>query len=229
LSKFIVGLSALLAVLAISAAASGTVKRLITGRDIANGSIGSVDITNHTIAAKDLKTSLVRSLRGRRGLRGARGARGAIGATGATGAAGATGTAGANAFDKVPSGKTIHGVVGLDVDADSAAKDWGVLASMSMPGTAVLGDGDVFVNVSTWTDLGGNTAPTTTDSDPGCTGTIATPTAPAAKVCIYVDHADNADDLKGYGVDSNQGFKLNFTNLGIGDSFVDAVWAYTAP
>jgi hypothetical protein len=57
----------------------------------------------------------------------------------------------------------------------------------------------------------------------------SSPTAPAGIVCIYVSHADNAADLFGYGVESDQGFKLNFTNTGTGDSFVEAVWAYRAP
>ncbi|MDQ2910296.1 MAG: hypothetical protein M3R39_04670 [Actinomycetota bacterium] len=125
-------------------------------------------------------------------------------------------------------------MVGLDVDANNPGGDWGTLQTMGMPGSAKLTDGDVSVNILHWedTDCGGspclNTPPTTSDNDVPCTGTPAAPTAPAGKVCIYVLHSDNVDDLFGYGVGSNQGFKLNFTNvLGTGDAFVDATWAYT--
>lgn len=99
-------------------------------------------------------------------------------------------------------------------------------------GPAVLGDDDVYVSVAHWTALpsSGNTAPTTTDTNAGCDwdGTNF-PTAAPGKVCIYVLHSTNAQDLFGYGVGSDQGFKLNFTNVTTGDSFVDAVWAYEAP
>ena len=102
--------------------------------------------------------------------------------------------------------------------------------SMPMPATAVLEDDDVHVDVTTWVPLEPGDVQPTTDDDPTlCAGTVAGPTAPPGQVCIYVQHADNAGDLFGYGVNSDQGFKLNFTNLGAGDSFVDAVWAYTAP
>ena len=97
-------------------------------------------------------------------------------------------------------------------------------------GPEVLDDDDVYVSIAHWDDLGGNTAPTTTDTNAGCdwdgTGFA---TAFPGKVCIYVIHSTNAQDLFGYGVGSDQGFKLNFTNVATGDSFVDAVWAYQAP
>jgi collagen triple helix repeat protein len=230
-------LSGLALVLAITAGASGTVQRLITGRQIKNNSITSADIKNFTIVRKDLNKRLAATFRGPRGIRGPAGARGAVGATGAkgaTGAAGAAGTNGLSAFNQVPAGVTIHGVVGLDVDTTMSGGDWGTLETMGMPGSAELGDGDVSVNIAHWEDTDcsgtpcGNTQPTLSDNDVSCTGTPAAPTAPSGKVCIYVLHSNNADDFFGYGVGSNQGFKLNFTNTPApGDSFVDATWAYT--
>ncbi len=214
-------------VLAVTAGASGTVQRLITGRDIKDNSIASADIKNNTIVRKDLNRRLAASFRGPRGVRGPVGARGATGAKGATGAAGAAGVNGASAFNTVPAGVTIRGVVGLDIDATGTAGDWGTLETMGMPAAVALDDAHVAINILGWVDLGSNTAPTTTDTDSGCTGSPANPTAPSGKVCIYVLHSDNAQDLFGYGVDSKQGFKLNFTNVAIGDSFVDATWAYT--
>jgi hypothetical protein len=219
-------------VLAVTASASGTVQRLITGRSILDNSITSADIKNNTIVRKDLNNRLAASLHGSRGARGTagvRGARGATGAKGVTGAAGANGAPGASALSTVPAGVTIHGVVGLDVDAAGAGGDWGTLETMGMPGAAALDDAHVIINILGWTKVNPtDTPPTTTDNDNvACSGTPANPTAPSGTVCIYVVHSDNAQDLFGYGVDSKQGFKLNFTNVVIGDSFVDATWAYT--
>lgn len=224
-------------------------KALITGADVKNGSLTGVDVRNGSLGAAELSGAARASLRGARGPQGARGSQGPAGPAGPQGPAGPAGAtgpqglagsqgpqgpqgdAGFSAFEVVPSGFTITGVVGLDVHATAAAGDWGILETMPMPGTAVLADADVAISIANWTDIGpGNTPPTTTDLNAGCTwnGT-GIPTAPAGKVCIYVVHADNAADLFGYGVESDQGFKLNFTNTGAGDSFVDAVWAYTAP
>jgi hypothetical protein len=134
----------------------------------------------------------------------------------------------------VPSGDTIRGAVGGDFNAESALGDWGTVVSLPLQARNALSDDDVFVNVSLWQSGNGQTQPTTTDTDPGCNGTIANPTAPAGKVCIYVAGGDNAQDLNGYSVvpgtgGSPFGFKLAWTNTGTGDTFIDGVWAYTAP
>jgi hypothetical protein len=97
-------------------------------------------------------------------------------------------------FGTVPSGRTMRGAVGGDVDAAQAAGDWGVITSLPMKASEGLSDDDVFVNVAGWTDAGGQTQPTTTDTNAGCTGSPANPTAPAGKVCIYVAGGDNAAD-----------------------------------
>jgi hypothetical protein len=85
----------------------------------------------------------------------------------------------------------------------------------------------VFVNVAGWQDAGGQTAPTTTDTDVGSTGNPANRTAPAGKVCIYVSGADHAFNLNGYsvlfGTGANPyGFKLKWDASTAGDTFVDA-------
>jgi hypothetical protein len=134
----------------------------------------------------------------------------------------------------VPSGKTIQGAIGGDFASETTGGDWGVIASLPLKARNDLTDADVFVNVSTWQNAGGQTAPTTTDTDAGCTGTVANPTAPPGKVCIYVAGGDNALDLFGYSVvpgagGSPYGFKLNWTSPTTGDTYIDAAWAYTAP
>jgi hypothetical protein len=241
MKKTVFALGALALVLAIVATATGQVRGLITGRDIRNGSITSADIRNNsvtsadiknrTILARDLKRSLIRSLRGQRGPRGPAGQAGFAGPAGSAGPAGATGPAGpagpkgdagASAFNPVPSGQTIRGVIGLHVHAGTPDSDWGVLMTMPMPATAVLGDDDVHI---------GHLAPLSGESpaeQSACTGTVAL-TAPAGQVCIYVQDSANATGLVGEGVNSDQGFKLKFTSPGTGESFVDAIWVYTAP
>ena len=60
----------------------------------ASGLMSGSRIKNHSIPAKKLTRSAVKSLRGQRGPRGPRGSRGLAGPRGATGATGATGPAG---------------------------------------------------------------------------------------------------------------------------------------
>ena len=89
---------ALVAVLGLTATASGTVQGLITGKQIAPHSITSLHMANGTIQAHDLSSGLVASLKGKTGATGAKGEAGAPGgrvtparrATRATGATPAT-------------------------------------------------------------------------------------------------------------------------------------------
>ena len=226
MKKIAFALGAVALVLMIVATATGQVRGLITGRDIKNNSVASADIKNRTILARDLKRSLVRSLRGQRGLRGRTGQAGFAGPAGPAGPKGDKGDkgdAGVSALNAVPSGQTIHGVIGLDVHAETAGSDSGVLMTMPMRAAAVLTDGDV--HIAHLAPLSGETA----GEQAACTGTVAGPTAPPGQVCIYVQDSTNAAGLLGEGVNSDQGFKLKFTSPGTGDSFVDAVWVYTAP
>jgi hypothetical protein len=149
---------------------------------------------------------------------------------------GPKGEAGASALNPVPSGKTIRGVVGGDFHAyDAMARVFAVDVTLPIPAANALGNDDVYVNVAGWQNDGvGQTAPTTTDTSPGCTGTPANPTAPPGKVCIYVSIADNAFNVRGGSVlagagASPYGFKLKWDSTLDGDTLVDATWAYTAP
>jgi hypothetical protein len=167
---------------------------------------------------------------------GPTGPAGATGARGPTGAAGPAGPRGLSALDELPSGETIHGVVGGDFHAyDGSASDFGVDVTFPIPAPLGVSDDDVFVNVDSWQGSAGQTAPTTTDTDPvGCDGTPEDPTAGPGEVCIYVSGADHAFNVAGYSVlfgtgASPYGFKLKWDASQPGDTFVDATWAYTAP
>lgn len=93
--KWVWALVALVAVLGVTAAASGSVQNLITGKQIKAHSITSVHMANHTLQAHDLSAGLIRSLKGQAGATGAQGPKGDAGPTGPQGAKGETGPAGA--------------------------------------------------------------------------------------------------------------------------------------
>jgi hypothetical protein len=149
-------------------------------------------------------------------------------------------------------GVTLRGAIGGDFPATTTGPStdcpnncsWAGYASLPFPATHELTDADVLVDVSSWV-CGDNpcdqTQPVADSSEAAsaatCTGTAAAPTAPAGKVCIYVAGGDNAEDVAGYGVipgsssGSKYGFKLHWVSTGPGNSnntFIDAVWAYTA-
>jgi hypothetical protein len=192
-------------------------------------------------------------LRGLRGATGLTGPKGDIGATGAAGATGAPGVPGAKGdkgdkgdrgdpgplLETLPSGKTLRGAVGADFDAAAAIGDWGAIATLQFPAPVALGDADVYIDVDGWTSGDdGQVKPEPADDEADgntvCTGSPETPTAPAGKVCVYVAGGDNAIEVSGYSVrpgadKSPYGFKLAWTNKNVGDTFIDAVWAYTAP
>jgi hypothetical protein len=190
-------------------------KGAVTKSKIRANAITSSKVKNRSLLAKDFKAGQLPK--------------------GPKGDKGDKGDAGASALQPVPSHQTIRGAVGADFHAfDSTASDFGVDVTLPMPARNALSDADVFVNVTGWQNAGGQTQPTTTDTSAGCTGTPASPTAPAGKVCIYVSGADHAFNLSGYSVlagtgASPYGFKLKWDASQTGDTFVDATWAYTAP
>jgi hypothetical protein len=127
------------------------------------------------------------------------------------------------------------GAIGGDfnVGEGDAVSDWGVIVTMPMQARDALGDDDVYVTAARWSGSGGQTSPTTTDGSANCTGTLAAPTAPPGKVCVYIAGGDNADDVNGWSIipdegKSRFGFKLGWTATETGDTFIDAVWVYQA-
>jgi hypothetical protein len=72
------------------------------------------------------------------------------------------------------------------------------------------------------------------DADPTCTGTLAQPTAPPGKVCIYLGATDGIDIDSTSGRAStlaSQAFQILIPGSGnVGDRmYMDVTWAYTAP
>jgi hypothetical protein len=190
----------------------------VSAAKIKRNAVSSPKVRNRSLLAKDFKPGHLP--RGPKGPKGDKGDKG---------------DPGVSAPNPVPSGRTIRGAVGgnFHVYPTSDPSDFGIDVTLQMPAANPLGDDQVFVNVAGWQGTPGQT-PTTTDTDPGCTGTPANPTAPAGKVCIYVSGANNAVNLGGHAVlfgagATPYGFKLKWATSAVGDTFVDATWAYTAP
>ena len=203
----------------------------ITNSDIATGAVNSRTILDAGIFNRDIHTAAVNS----RAI--------SDGGVGYVDIASSAKNTLQNA--SIRSGVTVRGVVGGDFEgiAPTGAGnpcenncDWGVDESLPFPAPVGLNDSHVLVDTSLCgTDCPGITPDSTeSTSDAVCTGTIALPTAPAGVVCIYVAGSGNAVELVGFSVlpgtgASKYGFKLGWVSQTSDDTFVDAVWAYTAP
>jgi hypothetical protein len=218
-----------------------------TGTAVAvQSKITSAQIKDGTIKLKDLSPAARKALlsdigpAGPQGATGATGAKGATGTKGATGATGATGQAGTSIFDggSIPSGKTITGAWGGRYIASIAGmqqNSYLLSVSFPLPAPVALVDSNV--------QFGANTAGPVGDADPTCTGSVASPTAPSGKVCIYVNEGPNGtrsnSTLTGFklsaaGVNTDAdryGFEVRMVDAGTvpGTVRAEGTWAYTAP
>jgi hypothetical protein len=216
-------------VLALTAGAGAASTIWVTGANVKNNSLTGADIRNGSLTQADLKVRSIGVTRLSTYVQSQ------LMKAATPGPAGPAGAAGASAYDTVPSGKTIHGVVGFGQTTTAGNEDMEIDQQLSMPAAAALKDSDVYVSLSGMAAPGtGQIAPTTTDTNAGCTGTAQNPTAPAGKVCVYVVDGANAANVQGSGLGANgspYGFKLSWQSQTAsgGRSYVDAVYAYTAP
>jgi len=218
-----------------------------TGTAIAaNQLITSAEIKNRTIKMKDLSRALRKAVlagvgpTGPKGPDGAKGAAGRTGPSGATGATGVTGADGTSLFDAatIPSGTTIRGAWGgryIAAIAGNQQNSYLLSYSFPLPAPVALKDSNV--------QFGANTAGPVGDADPACTGSVAEPTAPAGKVCIYSNEGPNGtrsnSTLTGFklsaaGVNTEAdryGFEVRMVDAGTvpGTVRAEGTWAYTAP
>ncbi len=105
-AKFVAALAVVFAVVAGTAAAGPAAKKLLTGKDIKDGSIGIVDLSSKTRVG----------LKGARGPAGPQGNNGASGAKGDTGPAGSTGPAGPTGATGTQGAQGAQGAQGLKGD-----------------------------------------------------------------------------------------------------------------
>lgn len=207
--------------------------------------VTSAQIKDGTVKLKDLNPAARKALlgvgpAGPKGADGATGPTGAAGAKGATGATGTAGAAGASVFDggTIPSAKTITGAWGgryITAVAGNQQNSYLLSIGFPLPAPVKLKDSDV--------QFGANTAGPVGDADPACTGSVANPTAPAGKVCIYVNEGPNGtrsnSTLTGFklsaaGVNTDAdryGFMVRIVDAGTvpGTLRAEGTWAYTAP
>jgi hypothetical protein len=175
------------------------------------------------------------------GTTGAVGAPGAQGPQGPQGPAGAAGARGASAFEPIPSGKTVYGVMGL---TDQAIANETIYVYASLPALApapIIADNVIIkANETLLSVCSGMSclSPRQQAAQSLCPGTSSVPLAVPGVVCIYpvvVRGAMTNGSLFGYdlytenGTSPRSGFAINYTNTTVGTTYFEAVWAYTAP
>lgn len=181
----------------------------------------------------------LQGIQGVKGDKGDQGVAGSQGPQGLQGLQGPKGDRGQSAFDTLPSGTTIRGVISRLAP----------VVSFPAPLPQGISNSDVKIAVTATFDAAHGCAALTdclTSSelakDVNCTGTVALPTAPPGKVCIYpltIAHANGDGQIASgaFPVSSGSptsiyGFRLSggapFFSGGAGVT-VEATWAYTAP
>ena len=250
--------------------AIGAVVIACTSSAVAATQITGGQIKNGSIELKDLNKNARKALRGAQGPqgpqgpagpagpqgpagdRGAEGPRGLQGLKGETGETGLKGDKG-NTGDKgdkgddgtslfnattIPSGQTVRGAWGgryLAAIAGNQQNNYLLSYSFPLKAPQKLRDSDV--------QFGANTAGPVGDADAACTGSVANPTAPPGKVCIYSNEGPNGtrsnSTLTGFklsaaGVNTDAdayGFMVRLVDAGTVPGLVRAegTWAYTAP
>jgi hypothetical protein len=136
-----------------------------------------------------------------------------------------------SALHPLPSWTTVHGVIGLGDTATAGNQHRDIEQQLPIAAPVALKDADVYTSLNGFTSSGGIT-PTTADKNAGRTGSVTAPTAPAGKVCVYIAAGQNSAGIQGLGVGpagSPYGFKLSWDSQVAGRTFVEAVYAYTAP
>lgn len=126
----------------------------------------------------------------------------------------------------IPPGTTVRGVWG-DIQYTGNTRLY-VTSGVSFPAEAPIPLTDSDVNFAA-------SDPLAKDGDPSCTGSYTEPTAPAGKVCIYVDEYSRpggTTESRGYA--SPRGNRFGFYINHKGTPGVDLTggwgsWAYTAP
>jgi hypothetical protein len=194
--------------LAIATAGTATAAKLITGKQIQNGSIAMKDLS------KDVRAKL-----------GKTGAQGSQGDPGPTGAPGSKGDRGVSAWETIPSGVTIRGSEAIGLPSDGIGA--GYTQTISLGARAPVGLLNATVNFAA------DGSAVTTDDDATCTGSNGAPAAPPGKVCIYPSSLDNVSGASGVAHTSGgeYSYRLVWSAAAAAPTgmFMTFTWAYTAP
>lgn len=172
--------------------------------------------------------------KGDAGPQGIQGFPGTLGDKGDQGGKGDTGERGSSAFDTIPSGTTVRGVI----TAQGVAFERVAVSFQAPIPKAILFDDVIRATTAALTaacvDITKCLDATEIDKDfTQCTGSAESPTAPAGTVCIYpitwsiVNGNSPTSSHPFEGISSLYGFQLT-PSMGHQSRF-EAVWAYTAP
>jgi hypothetical protein len=224
--------------LVVASAATAGASKLITGKQIKNGSIGMKDLS------KAVKRELAKG--GPAGPQGAAGAQGPAGPKGAAGGAGPTGPAGAKGdrgdpgpFPSVlPAGKTLTGVYSVTGVATNPDQYFDMPISFgfrfaSAPAVVIVGADD---------PAGPEAAAA------GCPGDAEDPQADPGKLCVYEMARDNTKVVAGleaggdparigayappagnFNGATRHGTILEVYSSGAGNLYSNGTWAATSP
>jgi len=169
---------------------------------------------------------------------GAPGAQGPQGPQGPQGAQGAAGARGPSAFDAIPSGTTVYGVVGL---YDFRVEDDYVQLYGSLPSptnTPISADNVIIKANEQLLDVCSGMVCLSARQQAAqslCQGSVTNPKASPGVVCLYPTTVSGniaASTLMGYGMGSSAlrtGFSLGYITSAATIHNFEAVWAYTAP
>jgi hypothetical protein len=190
-------------------AASAAAATQITSQQIKNATIQSVDVKNGALTGADVKDGSLASADLKNG--------------GVAPADLAPAVAAGFYSGPIPSGVTVVGFLDEDFEIGD-----GVVGELR---TAIELPGEPGKDL---TDADVNFAPdgiaATTDDDPACTGTVASPTAPPGKLCLYTDSIAQGIAFVDTIVQYDRWPVLRIFSSGASsDVFARASWAYTAP
>jgi hypothetical protein len=204
-----------LALAGVAGAASALLpKNSVSSKTIKNGQVKVVDLHNGAVTAKKLATDAVTGA--------------AVKDDSLTGAdIDESSLKGLSPYATIPSGATVTGSWNY-YDIPSPAAQVELVEAFPAPAPVALTDANV--------NFGNEPGGITNDKDPACGGDSSTPTAPAGKVCIYIDHGSsspntlvgNALRLLPTSPTSRYGFEISSGEIG-NNGVAGGTWAYTAP
>jgi hypothetical protein len=139
-----------------------------------------------------------------------------------TGLPSGAGPRGLSAWDTIPAGVTVTGTDYWKFPAVDPIRVFG--ASVSLPAATAVPLTDATIGQKA------SPAASDGDEDPQCTGSFASPTAPAGKVCVYLKDAINVTNVATIAAaDSPRAFLFTWEAENFNPSSMQIAWAYTAP
>ena len=140
----------------------------------------------------------------------------------------------ANLFTKsIPKGTTVYGLIGGRYYAHALGDTFEAYSNFPAKASLLEDESEVQVAHTPACPAGDCLTAEENDFSAVCTGSVANPTAPAGKVCIYPSAVGNAHFLVGFSSSNlpanSVGFGLGWEAQGEGDSWVRGIWAYKQP